>query len=85
MASLLTPVRALARHSALRVLGSQRRLAEWHLAAARLAERQVVAGFELYRIGLQAGLRYTEVASDAVSGALAEASAPAHAQPGVPG
>ena len=81
-ASPSTPVRSGARRSVLRLLGVHRRVAEWQLASVRLAERQVNAGFELYRVGLQAGLRCTEVASEALAGALGE---PVQPGTGVPG
>ncbi|MFN7144191.1 MAG: hypothetical protein ACK4YP_10465 [Myxococcota bacterium] len=67
MASVLRPVRSVA-HSIVReglgrVLAAQRQLTEWQLAQARFAERQVVGLFELHRVSLEAGLRFTDAAA----------------------
>lgn len=63
MAVVSEPVRSAFRYSATRVLETQRQLTEWQLAQARLAERQMISWFELYRVGLEASLRFTETAT----------------------
>jgi hypothetical protein len=62
-APALAPVRSVFRYSATRALETQRQLTEWQLAQARLAERQIASWFELYRVGLEASLRFTESAT----------------------
>ncbi len=63
------PVRSVFRYGATRVLEAQRALTEWQLAHARLVERQASTLFELHRVGLEAGLRFTEAATRALVGA----------------
>lgn len=63
MASVLRPVRSVARYGLGRMLAVQRQLTEWQLAQARFAERQVVGLFELHRVALEAGLRFTDTAA----------------------
>jgi hypothetical protein len=65
-ASASSLVRAVLGRSAAHVLGVQRRLIAWQLAYARLTEGQVTRWFELHRVGLEASLRFTEAAADAV-------------------
>jgi hypothetical protein len=62
-------------YGATRLLESQRQLTEWQLSQARLAERQMHAWFELYRVGLEAGLRFTESATSSLVGARASGDA----------
>ena len=57
------PVRAVFRYGATRVLETQRQLTEWHLSHVRFGERQIGSWFELYRVGLEANLRFTEAAT----------------------
>ena len=61
--SALTPLKSTLRSGVSRTLRVQRKLTEWHLAAARVSERQVHAWFELHRVGLQAALRFSEAAA----------------------
>ncbi len=75
--SVLSSARTVVGRSATYVLGIQRRLTEWQLACARIAERQVTSCFELHRVGLEAGLRFTQVAADTMAGAPSGAVAPA--------
>ena len=74
VASVLQPVRSVFLYGATRVLESQRQLTEWQLSQARLAERQMLGWFELYRVGLEAGLRFTESATSSLVGARAAAN-----------
>jgi len=78
--SVLAPVRSVARRSVVHVLGVQRRVTALQLATARLAERQMTAGFELYRVGLEAGLRFSEAAVSVVAGPEAESAAGARGE-----
>ncbi|MDP2311805.1 MAG: hypothetical protein Q8P41_02800 [Pseudomonadota bacterium] len=76
MASLLSPLRSVASRSAGRVFRAQRRLTELQLAQARVAERQVISWFELYRSWLEAGLRFSEVAAETLAPSPTAASSP---------
>ncbi|MDP2310116.1 MAG: hypothetical protein Q8P18_29130 [Pseudomonadota bacterium] len=77
-------VRNVVGRSAAYVLGVQRRLTELQLACARIAERQMTSMFELHRVGLEAGLRFTQVAADTflADTFLADTVAPEPRSPG---
>ena len=68
MLSVLQPLRSVFLYGVTRTLETQRQLTEWQLAQVRLAERQMAGGFELYRVGLEAGLRFTESATRTLVG-----------------
>ncbi|MES2641438.1 MAG: hypothetical protein V4850_18245 [Myxococcota bacterium] len=59
--------RAVLGRSAAHILGVHRRVTAWQLAYARLTEGQVARWFELHRVGLEASLRFTEAAAEAVA------------------
>ena len=75
------PVPLLLRHalrgSATRALAVQHQLVEWELARTRLTERQLTTVFELYRTGLVAGRRFTEVFAESLGAHLPHAEPPA--------